>query len=261
MNTSDKLALLARYLVVATSFLWLVACVSTTTGPPVSNPSDSDAAGINYQLAIEYYQNGNYELARDRLILSTELDPKRPIVWSTLATTYEQLGNLRLAEEGHSQALKTGPRNFDVQNAYAVFLCRQERYDAAEKQFERSIKAVTNDNPELMMTNAGVCFAQKPDYSKAESFFRRALERRPNHGEALLQMALLKHQTKDDLTARAFIQRYLSLNPGRLAGPGPLYLCVLIEDNLGDRQARTECANSLLKDFPDSAESQRILEN
>jgi len=258
VNLSKKMPPLGRYLFAAASCCWLAACVSTTTGPPASKPNDTDAASINFQLGIEYYRKGNYTLARDRLILSTELDPKRAIVWSTLATTYERVGNLRLAEEAHKTALKVGPRDFDVQNAYAVFLCGQQRYDAAEKQFESSIKAKTNDNPELMMTNAGVCFAQKPDYPKAESFFRRALERRPNHSEALLQMALLKHQTADDLTARAFIQRFLSLNPG---GPGPLYLCVLIEEKLGDMSARTECANSLLRDFPESAESQRILQN
>ncbi len=258
MNMSKTIVFLARYLVIFVSCCWLAACITTTSGPPVSNKSDADAAGINFRLGIEYYQKGNYRLARDRLILSTELDPKRAIVWSTLATTYERLGNLRLAEQAHDMALKTGPRDFDVLNAYAVFLCGQQRYDAAEKQFERSIKAETNDFPELMMTNAGVCLSQKPDYPKAESFFRRALERRPNYGEAMLQMALLKHQTADDLSARAFIQRYLSFNPG---APGPLYLCVLIEDKLGDMSARTECANSLLTDFPDSAESQRILNN
>ena len=258
MNMSEKMAQLARYLFIPACCCWLAACISTTTGTPVSNSSDADAASLNFQLGIQYYQKGNYGLARDRLILSTELDPDIPIVWSTLATTYERLDNLRLAEEAHQMALKTGPRNFDVQNAYAVFLCGQRHYDAAEKQFERSIKARTNDNPELMMTNAGVCFSQQPDYPKAESFFRRALERRPDYGEALLQMALLKHQTADDLTARAFIQRFLSLNSG---GPGPLYLCVLIEDRLGDVSARTECSNSLLRDFPDSAESQRILGN
>ena len=144
-----------------------------------------------------------------------------------------------------------------MQNGYAVFLCRQRRFDDAEKQFERSIKAATNDNPELMMTNAGVCMSQKPDYPKAEAFFRRALEYRPNHREALLQMALLEYETEDYLRARAFLQRYRSLSP---VNPGMLYLCVLIEDELGDEDARAECANTLLRDYPRSAEAKRILE-
>ena len=236
----------------------LASCVSTTTGPPQPKEEAGDAAGINHQLAIQYFQNGNYELARDRLLLSTELDPTRATAWSLLALTYEQLGNLRLADESHEKALRYGPRNFDVQNTYAVYLCRQRRFEDAEKQFERSIRAETNDNPELMMTNAGVCFMQKPDLAKAESWFRRALERRPTHPEALLQMALLKHSTGDDLSARAFLQRYRAENP---SGSGVLYLCVLIEDKLGDTKARTECADQLLRNYPNSAESRQLMQN
>ena len=245
-----------QFLMIATACFLLAGCVSTTTGPPKTEADPADAAAVNFQLGIQYFARGNYELARDRLILSTELDPARAIVWSTLATTHEQLGNLRLAEESHDRALKAGPRDFDVQNRYALFLCGQRRFDDAEKQFERSISAVTNDNPELMMTNAGVCLSQKPDYPKAESYFRRALERRPNHGEALLQMALLKHQTGADLNARGFLQRYQGLFP---SSAGVLYLCVLIEDKLGDETAKTECTNELLRDFPNSPESRLVL--
>ena len=245
-----------RYLAIFAACFLLQACVSSTTGSPESAPDDKEAAAVYFQLGIQYYSRDNYELAQDRLLLSVELDPSRAIVWSTLATTYEQLGNLRLAEESHDKALRTGPRNFDVQNRYAVFLCRQRRFDDAEKQFERSINAATNDFPELMMTNAGVCMAQKLDYAKAELYFRRALERRPNHPEALLQLALLKHQTGDHLSARAFLQRYRSVNP---ASSGVLYLCVLIEDELGDQRASSECSTELLRDFPGSEESGRIL--
>jgi len=258
MRMSDERARSMQLsLFVAACFL-LTACVSTTTGSPKSVLNTEDAASLNFQLAIEYFQNGNYKLARDRLILSTELDPKQPVVWSTLATTYEQLGNLRLAEEAHAKAQRVGSGNFDVQNSYAVFLCRQKRFDDAEKRFERSISAATNDNPELMMTNAGVCLAQKPDYPKAESYFRRALERNPNYGEALMQMTLLKFRAEDYLGARAFIQRYRNTNP---PNPGVLYLCVLIEAEMGDERERLECSNELLRNFPDSEESKRMLGN
>lgn len=244
-------------LLVLASVLLLAGCVSTTTGTTVPEADDVDAATVNFQLGIRYFRNGNYELARDRLLQSIELDPRRAIVWSTLATTYEQLDNLRLAEEAHDRAVRLGPRNFDVQNAYAVFLCRQRRFDEAERQFERSVGATTNDNPEVMFTNAGVCMMQQPDYAKAEGYFRQALDRKPNYGEALLQMSLLKHASDDNLRARAFLQRYRSLYP---SSSGVLYLCVLIEDKLGDENARTECANELLRDFPSSPESRQLLE-
>ena len=239
------------------AFLLMTGCVtSTTTGDIPDEPNEQDAADVNFQLAIRYFQNEKYELARDRLVLSTELNPNRAIVWSTLGATYEILDNQRLAEEAHSKAVRLAPRDFDVQNPYAIFLCRQERYGDAEKQFDRSIQAVTNDNPEIMLTNAGVCFMQQPNYDKAEGYFRQALDARPNHGEALLQLTLLKHATKDDLRARAFLQRYRSLYDDTA---GVLYLCVLIETELNDQRARTECANELLRDFPRSEEARQLV--
>ena len=165
------------------------------------------------------------------------------------------LDNFRLAEEAHDKAIRLAPKDFDVQNAYAVFLCRQKRYDDAEVQLDRSIKAATNDNPEVMMTNAGVCMMQKPDYAKAEEYFRQALERRPTHAEALLQMAVLEHATGDDLSARAFLQRYRA---SKKDSASVLYLCALIEGKLGDNRARTECATALKRDFPKSAEARQL---
>jgi type IV pilus assembly protein PilF len=236
----------------------LLACISTTTGSAPPEADQADAATANFQLGVRYFQNGNYDLARDRLEQSLSLDPKRAVVWSTLGATYEMIGNLRLAEESHNTAVKLAPRNFDVQNAYAVFLCRQKRYDDAEDQLDRSIKAATNDNPEVMMTNAGVCMMQKPDYEKAEEYFRQALERRPTHAEALLQMAVLKHSTGDDLGARAFLQRYRASNKD---SSGVLYLCSLIEGELGDRRMQAECENRLRSEFPRSAEAKQLAGN
>lgn len=245
------------YLAGLAVLLLMAGCVSTTTGDIPDEPDEADAADVNFQLAIRYFQNGKYELARDRLELSTELDPSRAIVWSTLGATYEILDNQRLAEDAHSRAVRLEPRDFDVQNSYAIFLCRQQRYKDAEKQFDRSIKAVTNDNPEIMLTNAGVCFMQQPDFDKAEDFFRRALDERPNHGEALLQLTLLKHATKDDLRARAFLQRYRSLYDDTA---GVLYLCVLIETELKDQRARSDCADELLRDYPRSDEARQLMQ-
>ena len=255
MNKSDSFL---RTVLVCSAFGLLAGCVSTTTGSTAPESNDADAADVNFQLAIRYFQNGKYELARDRLLHSVKLNPRRGIVWSTLATTYEQLDNLRLAEDAHDRAAQLSPRDFNVQNGYAVFLCRQQRYDDAEAQFARSIKALTNDNPEVMLTNAGVCMMQKPDYAKAEEYFRQALERRPNHGEPLLQLSLLEYTTEDYLRARAFLQRYRSSNA---VTPGVLYLCVLIEEKLHDERARDECANELLRDFPKSQEAKRLLQS
>ncbi len=96
---------------------------------------------------------------------------------------------------------------------------------------------------------------QKPDLGSAEQYLRGALERRPNHGEALLQMSVLFFNKEDYLRARAFMQRYLAANP---AAAPVLFHAIQIEQKLGDDSARREYTMQLLRDFPDSPEARSI---
>lgn len=240
--------------------LLLTGCVTTTTTTNAANPDadDDDAADLNYQLGARYLRNGNYELARDRLLLSIDLNPKNAVAHYTLALTYEKLENLRLATASYEDAVRIAPGDYNVQNAYAVFLCNQKEYDKARKHFDRAIGVTINDNAEITMNNAGVCMLQKPDLELAEQYFRQAVERKPNYGDALLQLSLLKFSSDDYLGARAFLQRYLSSN---IPTPGVLLLGVRIEEKLGDERARMEYSNRILREFPESPEARSILES
>jgi type IV pilus assembly protein PilF len=249
-------------LAVLLASLLVAGCVTTTTTtnstPSPENADKDNAADLNYQLGARYYRNGSYELARDRLLGSIELNPKNAVAHYTLALTYEKLENLRLATDSYEKAVEIAPRDFNVQNAYAVFLCNHREFDAAREQFDRAIKVTENDNSESTMTNAGVCMMQKPDHALAESYFRQALERKPNYNEALLQLSVLKFSTEDYLGARAFLQRYLN---GNVPSASVLFLGVRIEEKLGDDRARTDYSNQILREFPTSPEARRILES
>ena len=235
----------------------LAGCISTTTGSAPREVNEPEAAELNYQLGARYYQNGRYELARDRLLLSVKLDPDRAVAYSTLALTYEALGNLRLATQNYEKAVQVAPRNFEVRNTYAVFLCNQRNFEGAAENFEKSARHPENDNAEVTLTNAGVCLVQKPDLAKAEEFFRQALQVRADYGEALLQMCLLKYQMEDYLGARAFLQRYMSANKNTA---GVLYLGSKIESKIGDERAQQDYVEQLLRDFPQSPEARKAME-
>ena len=247
-----------KVLVGLTMALLAGGCVSTSSGPKKPVADTGDAAELNYQLGARYYRNGNYELARDRLLYSIELNPKNAVAHSTLALTYEKLDNLRLATASYEQAIRVAPNDFEVLNTYAVFLCRQHSYDEATRHFDRAVKIRENDNAEITLTNAGVCMTQKPDLVRAEAYFRAALDYKSNYGEALLQLCLLKISQDEYLPARAFLQRYLSANP---PSSSILYLGVKIESELGDERARSEYEDRILREFPKSTEARRILES
>lgn len=244
-----------RPAVLAGLLIFVAGCISTTTGVP-TEPDDDNAAQQYFQLGARYFRSGNYELAKERLHRAIDLDPRMGIAYSTLALTYEQLDNVRLATEYHDKAVRYEPGNFNVRNAYAVFLCGQQRYEEARVQFQRAVEVPENDHTEIMLTNAGVCMSQKPDYVQAEAFLRQALAKKPGYGEALLQMSLLKYRTTEFLQARAFLQRFLSANK---TTPEVLYLGVQIEKALGDDRASTDYANQLLREFPNSDQAKRVL--
>jgi len=246
----------ARILIVMAIVSILIGCISSTTTNARRQTDEDDAGEQNYQLGSQYFRNGSYDLARDRLERAIGFDPKMAKGHSLLALTHVQLGNTRLATESFDRAVRLGPNNHDVRNAYAVFLCGQEDFDEAQVQFDRAINLRDNENPEIMMTNAGVCIANKPDLEVAERYFRDALEIRPSYGEALIQLAALKHRTRDNLSARAFMQRYLASN---VAAPAVLMLATQIETELGDERAATNYMNQLLRDFPESPEARRTL--
>lgn len=234
----------------------LSACVSSTTGAVREEPSSQEAAEQYYQLGARYYRNGTFELARDRLIRAIELNPRNALAHSTLALTYDRLDNLRLAEEHFTRAVRLAPDSVDVRNTYAVFLCQQRRYDDANEQFRRAERIEINDSAEIMLTNAGVCMAQKPDFEMAERYFRDALEHKSSYGEALLQLAVLKRRQGDELASRAFLQRFLATNP---ASAPVLWMAVQVECSIGDERAATEFSNRLIREFPQTDEARRAL--
>jgi len=247
---------MTRLLMVLAVFAQLGACVSTTTGEPVREPDAKESAKQYYQLGARYLRNGSYALARDRLLRALEFEPRMADAHSLLALAYVNLENPRLAKEHYEKAVRYEPDNIDSRNAYAVYLCQQKEYDEARLQFDHAIGIYENDNAEVMLTNAGVCMAGKPDYELAEEYFRKALKFKASYGEALIQLASLKHQTGNNLHARAFLQRYLATN---MPSAPVLFLGMQIERALGDEQAANDYSKQILRDFTDSREARFIL--
>lgn len=225
-------------------------CVTTTS--TVGGTTPDEAANANLNLGVAYLRQGSPNLALEALERALEYNPRLGAAHSTIAIVYEQLDDPEAAEEHYRRATQLGPNDGTASNAYAVFLCRNGRWDEAQRFFQRAADNPRYATPEAALTNAGVCARSTGgDVETAERYFREALSHNPGFPDALYNMADLSYQAQDYLAARAFTQRYLG-TPAR--NPEVLLLCVQVERRLDAPDAADRCAAQLRRGFPNSAE-------
>lgn len=220
-----------------------------------SSEQSKKAAENQVQLAQEYLKRGSLDVARDKLKRALELDPYSPQAHTVSGFLNETIGELVEAELHYKRAVELQPKDGDMNNNFASFLCRRGRYDEADAIFRRAIADPYYKTPEVALANAGMCAKDAGHLEQAENYLREALDHSPEYGSALLPMASVLHARGDFLRARAFIQRYEAANP---TSPEALNLGYQIEQALGDARNAEDYRRRLTSSFPRSAEAKAL---
>ncbi|HEX6995023.1 MAG TPA: type IV pilus biogenesis/stability protein PilW [Gammaproteobacteria bacterium] len=229
----------------------LGALLSGCAGVGGRASSDSAAAQANLNLGVAYLRQNRPDLAVDNLERAVRLDPRLAAAHNALAVAYDELGQSDEAERHYERAIRLEPANPNIANAYAVALCRRSRWEQAEPYFRRAISNPRYETPAEAATNAGHCARGVGDLERAEQYYREALGIDPANANALAAMMALSYERENYLQARAFLQRYLDVQP---ATPSVLLLCYNIERELEDRAAAERCARRLRTEFPQAEE-------
>lgn len=214
-----------------------------------------DAARINTDLGQQYLRQGKLEMAMEKLQRALSYDPGYADAHTVIAVLYERIGDEAQAEKHYRRAAELQPRNGAALNNYGTFLCKLGRYEEAGKYFQRALADPFYKTPAVALTNAGTCQLNAGQPDAAEASLRLALQRDPQNGEALLQLAQVSYVKGDWFSARGFIQRFEAVAQPR---PGALMLGRNIELKLGNAKGVSEYTRKLLRDFPDSAEAQTL---
>ncbi|MBT6272854.1 MAG: tetratricopeptide repeat protein [Chromatiales bacterium] len=163
-----------------------------------------------------------------------------------------------MAESHFERAVGSNSLDSAAYNNYGGFLCRQGRVEKAMKQFKGALKNPLNKAPEAALTNAGLCLMKNGRPDEAEKFFREGLVRNPRLPSALVPMIELSATKGRDLAARGYLQRYLEV--GKHTSK-TLWLGVMIERELGDRNAASSYEMLLKANYPDAPETRTLLES
>ena len=238
--------------------VYLSACASTGTG---GRPIDKEAAAkYNAQLGNEYLRQGKVQLAKNKFEKALKQNPALASAHAGYGLLWGRLGDNKKADKHFKRALRSDPKNPNILNNYGTYLCGQDRFVLAEKQFLKALNDPLYETPEYAYTNAGRCSMQNSDFNKAEAYFGKALQANPHFPDALYRMAALKARQGDYRIANAYIQKFEMSGPG---GRSPhtaetLWMAIRINSKLGNKNAVASYRLRLRRDFADSKQAKRL---
>lgn len=220
--------------------------------------TESRIAELNTKLGVGYIREGKLELAHARLTTALEADPNYSTAHNAMGLLYDRLNQTEKAEEHFKKAVRLTPSDSAAQINYGGFLCRHGRVDEGVERFSKALENALYDKPEIAYTNAALCKRSAGDLAAAETYFRKALQINPKLPVVLLNMAELSYEKERYLPARGYLQRYLEVAKHT---PRSLWLGIRVERVLGDRDTASSYAMLLKANYPDSRETQLLLES
>ena len=209
-------------------------------------------ASIRMQLAIGYYQQGQYKVALEEIRQAILISPDLIDAYAVRALIFMDMGEKQLAEDNFLYALKLAPNNSDVSNNYGWFLCQNGREKQGLSYFEKVLKDPVYQSPSKVLNNAGLCSLRLKDVAAAERYFVMGFRSDPSNPGINANLAKVMYDRGDYMQARFYINRVV--NKFEVMAADVLWLAIKIEKKMGDDAAVNGLATQLRRRHPGSRE-------
>ena len=250
-----------RQAIVIISFLLLLsACVATETTVTTKNSGAGTkmafdpqaAADTRVKLALVYLQKNNMQQAKENIEKALEYQPNDADIYRVFAYYYQRVKEVDKAEALYKKSLSLDSENPDTYNNYGTFLCKQERYQEAEKAFLTALKQSSYSAVANTYENAGTCSEKAGDADKAIYYYQYALSHNPNKSYLYLTLANLSISKKDYKAARLNLFNFQKKNK---ASAESLWQWIRLSYATGKSAALNKYAGKLLTEFPESQQA------
>ena len=238
-----------------------LSCILTgcQSSKPKKDPNivsvNPKAAELNVQLGMAYMSQGDMDRAKSKLLYAMKQDPKSTLALSAMAYYLEVTDDIPNAEAYHQRALSMAPKEGRILNNYGTFLCRQKRYEDAEKYLLQAATDINYLSVAGAYENAGLCAKSVADVDKAYYYFRKAVLKDPNRSTAIAQIVHILVKKQDYLHAQRYYERYAKLNGDSAQS---LYFATKIFKGLGEDMEAESYQRKLKMKFPDSKEAKLL---
>lgn len=258
---------MAKYIyltmLITTSILLLSGCITQSfenNEPIVTNQANRDEmAATRVSLGLGYLRMGDMSQAKLNFEKAKKFSPDLVQVHIAFAHYYETVGEDKLAIKSFEQALTLKADSADTLNNYGVFLCRQNKVDAAEVQFLKAIAVPSYLLVSQSYENLSSCYLQINDFEKAEMYLNKAITHSPNRTTTLLKMVRLQYAMAYYQESKRFLHKF-ERNTQRFTADS-LALAYKLYWQLGQRRSADNYANMLVTMYPQSWESKQYLLN
>lgn len=238
----------------------LIGCASGSGQGPLddlktsSDQTDADKrARVRMELAAGYFSRGQAATALDEVKLALVARPDMPEAFNLRGLIYASLGELPLAEESFRRALQLAPRDADVMNNYAWFLCQSGRLPESDLLFKQALAQPQYRDTVRTLMAQGICLARGQRWTEAETALSRAYELDPGNPVSGFHLSDFLFRRAEYERARFYIRR---VNQRReFVSPQSLWLAVRLERRLGDEAAMRTWGQQLRERFPQSSEA------
>lgn len=260
ITSTFGLPALGRLFLVTVIFLFLSACVTTSSSPGQPKLASSaqakrDAnASVHTKLAQEYMRQRQWGTAKKELEESLRSSPNHSQSNYVMALLMMRLEQYSDTEKYFTRALKSDRNNSGAAHDFGVFLCQTGKEQESIEYFEMAVSNPLFDRAELSHMRAGECLS-KIDDPRAELYLKKALSLNPRLRPALFRLAIIKHQSRSHLSARAHIERYFAITEPQ---PESLLLAYQIESSLNAKKVASAYRKTLLTNFPSSEQARSI---
>ncbi len=166
--------------------------VNTNTALPGATEADAKKrAAVRLQLASNYYQSGQLQIAIDTANAAVALDPTSALAFGLLGLMFMDAGQPVKAEESFQRALALDRDNPDLLNNYGWFLCQTGKERDSIAYFDRAAANPLYRTPVRSYQNAGICLMRIQEDASAEKYLLRAMTTDATSPVAKYQLAQL----------------------------------------------------------------------
>lgn len=194
-------------------------------------------------------ESGDYPQALRNILQAEELDPTNPVIQNNLGLIYFFRERFDLAEKHFQKAISLDPTYSEARNNLSRVYLEQSKFDLAEKEVQVVLNDLTYPNPEKAQINFGLIKFNQKQFTAARAAFSKALKQVPDDCAASTYYGRTFFEVGDYSQAAEALDKAIGFCQKNMYDE-PHYYSALAYYRLGDKSKSIARFEGLLKLYP-----------